>query len=188
MYKLCHTEASSRRQREIEQGLLSAMSSQPYGKITLTELCRQLKLPRKTFYRYFPTKEACLLALIDHTLADCNDVALKGWDGSKALDQTVQQRFFGYWQGQKPFLDAMEENGFRDLLLQRTTRIVDKMKKGAVSDGFARDEVEYFIAHGLMMTVLRWHHFGYRSTPEEMAKVFGGILRSEELSITRLLL
>ena len=82
MYKTCHTEESTRRQRELEQGLLEAMGRQPYKKITLTELCRQLNVPRKTFYRYFPTKEDCLLALIDHTLSDCNAVALTGWTGS----------------------------------------------------------------------------------------------------------
>ena len=39
MYKICHTEESSRRQRELEQGLLDLMASQAYAKITLTELC-----------------------------------------------------------------------------------------------------------------------------------------------------
>jgi len=81
MYKICHTEESSRRQRELEQGFLNMLQIQTYDKITLTELCRQLHIPRKTFYRYFPTKEDCLLALIDHTLSDCNDIALGGWSG-----------------------------------------------------------------------------------------------------------
>lgn len=93
MYKICHTEESSRRQRKLEQGLLEALQIQGYHKITLTDLCSQLKIPRKSFYRYFPTKEDCLLALIDHTLSDCNDIALKGWDGFTALDRQIQLRF-----------------------------------------------------------------------------------------------
>ena len=56
MYKICHTEESSRRQRELEQRFLNALRSQAYDKIVLTELCRQLNVPRKTVYRYFPTK------------------------------------------------------------------------------------------------------------------------------------
>ena len=43
MYKICHTEESSRRQRELERGLLDFLRHQPYKAITLTELCRQLK-------------------------------------------------------------------------------------------------------------------------------------------------
>lgn len=188
MYKICHTEESSRRQRELEQGLLRTMGKLPYEKITLTELCRSLEIPRKSFYRYFPTKDDCLLALIDHTLSDCNDIALKGWNGGKELDQKTQLRFFSYWMGQRPFLDAIRDNNLRYLLLDRTTAIVDRMKEAHACDSFAQDQVEYFIAHGLMTTVLRWHHYGFKSTPEEMAEVFGQLLSSSQLSITRLLL
>ena len=58
VYKICHTEESSRRQRELELVLLEAMLRQPYERITLTELCQKAQIPRKTFYRYFPTKDA----------------------------------------------------------------------------------------------------------------------------------
>ena len=188
MYKICHSEEASRRQRELEQGFLNALGSQGYEKIKLTELCRNLNVPRKTFYRYFPTKEDCLLALLDHTLADCNDIALKGWDGSTALSEQVQLRFFCYWKNQKEFLDAVKENHLQHLLLDRTTAIVDQMKENRKSDSFAQDQVEYFVAHGLMSAVLRWHHFGFQSSPEEMAEVFGRLLSATDASITRLLL
>lgn len=188
MYKICHTEESSIRQRALEAGLLAAMQHQPYAKITLTELCHQMEIPRKSFYRYFPTKDDCLLALIDHTLSDCNTVALTGWEGDWELKQIHLARFFSYWYHQKPFLDAVRDNGFRYLLLERTTVIVDAMKENDSPATFARDQVEYFIAHGLMATVLRWHHFGFRSTPEEMALTFSQLLHSPDISITRLML
>ena len=188
MYKICHSEESSLRQRELERGFLEALLSQPYSKITLTSLCRQLSVPRKTFYRYFPTKEDCLLSLIDHTLSDCNDIALKGWNGSNTLDEQVQLRFFRYWKERSAFLDAVQKNDLQHLLLDRTTMIVDRMKENSEESSFARDQVEFFVAHGLMSTVLRWHHFGFRSSPEEMAKVFGNLLVSPEVSITRLML
>ena len=188
MYKTCHTEESSRRQRELEQGLLHALASQSYGKITLTQLCSQLGIPRKTFYRYFPTKDDCLLGLIDHTLSDCNDLALRGWTGKNGLDKDTQLRFFTFWQERKPLLDALRDNGLDGLLLERTTVIVDRMKETGEEQSFARDQVEYFIAHGLMTTVLRWHHFGFQSSPEEMAEVFGNLLGRVDISVTRLLL
>ena len=188
MYKICHTEESSRRQRQLEAGLLEAMGKSPYGKISLTDLCKQLNVPRKSFYRYFPSKDDCLLALIDHTLSDCNGIALKGWEGSGNLDASVQLRFFRFWKAHSAFLDAVRDNGFRYLLLDRTTAIVDRMKENSAADSFARDQVEYFVAQGLMSTVLRWHHYGFRSSPEEMAEVFGQLLGSANISITRLLL
>lgn len=188
MYKVCHTEESSRRQRELEAGLLEAMKNLPYEKITLTDLCRQLDIPRKSFYRYFPTKEDCLLALIDHTLADCNDIALKGWSGSENLDETVQLRFFHFWKAHSSFLDAIRDNGFRHLLLDRTTVIVDRMKESELPESFAQIQVKYFIAYGMMSTMLRWHHFGFPGSPEEMAEVFGSLLGKTDVPVKRLLL
>lgn len=188
MYKICHTEQSSRRQRTLEQGLLVALGNQTYDKLTLTELCRQLEIPRKSFYRYFPTKDDCLLGLIDHTLADCNDVALKGWNGETLLDRDTQLRFFHYWLEHRDFLDMIAANELRYLLLDRTTVIVDRMKEHVQADSFARDQVEYFIAQGLMTTVLRWHHFGFQSSPEEMAEVFGQVLQAYNVPVSHLLL
>lgn len=188
MYKICHTEDSSRRQREMERGLLEMLHSQPYDKITLTELCRQLHIPRKSFYRYFPTKEDCLLALFDHTLSDCNDIALGGWEGESELNRGALLRFFRYWQERRDFLDIIAENRFSGLLLDRTTVIVDRMKENSGKHSFAGDQLEYFVAHGLMSTVLRWHRFGFPSSPEEMAEVFSKLLLSPDVSITRLML
>ena len=188
MYKICHTEESSQRQRTLEQGLLEAMGSQSYEKITLTGLCRQLNIPRKTFYRYFPTKSDCLLALIDHTLAGCNEAALAGWNGGNTLDEQAQLRFFHYWQTHRDFLDAIQNNDLQHLLLERTTVIVDRMKESAPPTAFAVAQVEYFIAHGLMSTVLRWHRFGFQSTAEEMAQVFEELLSAARISLSRLLL
>lgn len=188
MYKICHTEESSQRQRQLEAGFLEALENLPYEKITLTQLCHQLNISRKSFYRYFPTKEDCLLALIDHTLSDCNDIAMKGWDGSGNLDASVQLRFFRFWRERGPFLDAVRDNGFRYLLLDRTTAMVDRIKGNAEQGSFAQNQVEYFVAHGLMATVIRWHHYGFQSSPEEMASIFGNLLGKTDLPVDRLML
>ena len=188
MYKTCHTEESSRRQRELERGLLEAMKVLPYEKITLTDLCRRLQIPRKSFYRYFPTKEDCLLALLDHTLSDCNSAALQGWDGSRSLARVDLLRFFTYWREHAVFLDAVRDNDLGYLLLDRTTVIVDRMKENRQPEAFAREQVEYFLAHGLMASVLRWHHHGFQSTPEKMAEEFARVLQPKDVAITRLLL
>ena len=70
MYKLCKTEQSAARQRELEEGLLNIMLSRHYDEISVSELCDQLNVPRKSFYRYFSGKDGALHALIDHTLLE----------------------------------------------------------------------------------------------------------------------
>ena len=70
MYKLCKTEQSAARQRQLEQGLLQAMQTQRYEDISISDLCDRMGIPRKSFYRYFSGKEGALAALIDHTLME----------------------------------------------------------------------------------------------------------------------
>ena len=53
MYKLCKTEQSANRQRSLEQGLLQAMQIKHFDEISVSDLCAQLDVPRKAFYRYF---------------------------------------------------------------------------------------------------------------------------------------
>jgi len=68
MYKLCKTEQSAARQRELEQGLLEIMANKRFDDISVSDLCEKIGIPRKSFYRYFSGKDGALYALIDHTL------------------------------------------------------------------------------------------------------------------------
>ena len=68
MYKLCKTEQSAARQRLLEEGLLRAISQHRYDELSVSDLCSQMNIPRKSFYRYFSSKEGALHALLDHTL------------------------------------------------------------------------------------------------------------------------
>ena len=100
----------------------------------------------------------------------------------------MQLRFFTFWQSHSQLLDVIRDNDLRNLLLERTNAMIDRMKVNSEPVEFAQDQVEYFIAQGLMTTVLRWHHYGFRSTPEQMADVFGNLLEATGASVSRLLL
>ena len=60
MYKQCRTEQSAVRQRQLEQGLMEAMMKKKYEEISVTDLCVELGIPRKAFYRYFSDKDGAL--------------------------------------------------------------------------------------------------------------------------------
>ena len=70
MYKHCTTEESAHRQRQLEQNLLELMAEQPYSGITINQICDLAGISRKSFYRYFGSKDGCLHALLDHTIMD----------------------------------------------------------------------------------------------------------------------
>lgn len=183
MYKLCKSEQSARRQRDLETGLLAAMGSQHYDSITVSSLCEQLNLPRKSFYRYFDSKEGAFHALLDHTLEDC----IRLVDSSVTHRESLEQ-YFTFWLGQKPLLDALSRSGLSGEIVQRTTfmAIQDQGFAGRILRNFPETELEHaalFIISGLMALVLQWHHGGYRMTPAQMARSTVTLLTTPLLSL-----
>lgn len=189
MYKICKTEESAARQHILETGLLRAMENQPYGKISVSGLCAQLGIPRKTFYRYFPSRDDALLSLIDHTLTRGNHFVFANWTGSEGLSRQDLESFFEFWKNERAFLDAIIANNFWPKLLERTTVIVNQMKENqGKASSYAREQTEYFIAYGLMLTVIRWHSHGYPGSPGEMAQSISELFVQPGISITKLFL
>ena len=113
MYKLCKTEQSANRQRALEQGLLQAMLTCQYDEISVSDLCAQLNIPRKAFYRYFDGKEGALHALIDHTLMSYEFFPAAYMEGEKRTLERDLEQFFGLSHPTvSGLLNRMEAKGF----------------------------------------------------------------------------
>ena len=178
MYKLCKTEQSAQRQRELENGLLQAMLAKNYEDISISDLCDQLQIPRKSFYRYFSSKDGAFHALLDHSLQDCTCFLEPRTNILEMLTQ-----YFQFWLDQKPLLDALEKSGLSGKLVERTVNSALRDHAFAthlVSDypGLDQQHVTLFIISGLMSVVIHWHHSGCSQTPRQMAKTAARLLTS----------
>ena len=175
MYKLCKTEQSAQRQRQLETGLLDAMKTRRYEEITISDLCEQLGIPRKSFYRYFSSKDGALFALIDHTLMDFEQYTsiLSG----SALGDIHQdlRRFFEFWKQHRQLLDALERSGLSGVLVQRAISqvqgeyVAPRYPTAPEHQRIQLQAVTFCIC-GIMSMVTRWHRSGYVETPAEMAQ------------------
>ena len=175
MYKLCKTEQSAQRQRRLEEGLLAAMKTRRFEEITISDLCDQMGIPRKSFYRYFSSKDGALHALIDHTLMDFEQYTnAPAGDALGSIHQDLR-RFFEFWQQHRQLLDALDRSGLSGELVQRavsqvrneyvlprvqTTPEVLRVQSHAIT----------FTICGLMNMVLGWHRSGCPESPTEMAQ------------------
>lgn len=178
MYKLCKTEQSVLRQRELEEGLLQAMLREPYESISVSELCDALGVPRKSFYRYFSGKDGCLQALLDHRIMGYQEGAGKGNPVSFRGFSLDLDYFFYYWLTQQDLLHALHRNGLGGILVERT--LFHSQEAKIFADGMHDAEyvrqVTAFVVCGIMSLVLRWYADGYRQTPAEMANMTREIL------------
>lgn len=181
MYKLCKTEQSAQRQRQLEEGLLKVMVSTCYDEISVSDLCQQMEIPRKSFYRYFTSKDGALHALIDHTLME-----FEGFDelykiGEKRTLQRDLEKFFLFWVRRKPLLDALQRSSLSGVLIERAISyaLTDVVFPGKFLPGETRqmqNHVVMFSVCGLMSMMLQWHRDGYQQDIAQMAKVASRLL------------
>lgn len=173
MYKQCRTEQSTNRQRDMEQGLLQMMLRQQFEEISVSSLCSRIGIPRKSFYRYFDSKEGALYALIDHTLMNWNLTNITNYQESVPL--RYMEQVFSYWIQQKPLLDALERSGLSGLLVQRSLEYTGELNTVPnfmqIREKRLREYGTMFTVCGLMSMIVRWHHDGFPNSVEEMSRL-----------------
>lgn len=180
MYKLCKTEQSAIRQRQLEIGLLEAMANHHYEEISVSELCDRMQIPRKSFYRYFSGKDGALHALIDHTLLEFEWLPDRKSGKEKQTRQQLES-FFLFWQRHRMLLDALARSGMSGVLIERAINhaLADANVRSQFCSRLELAEQEHatmFSVCGLMSMVLQWHHDGYPMSPEQMAGIAVRIL------------
>ena len=173
MYKLCKTEQSAIRQRELELALAEMMNQQRYEEITVSEFCSHAGIPRKAFYRYFSSKDGALYALIDHTMLQY--VGFRTPSALKDADNVIREleSFYQFWKDRQAFLDALKFSGLIGVMLERAINSIDQMgvlKKPRPGDTeFAQRHITRFAISDIMIMMVNWHNEGFRESPREMA-------------------
>ena len=180
MYKLCKTEAAARRQRQLEHGLLHAMLQKRYDEISISDLCTQMEIPRKSFYRYFSSKDGALFALLDHTLLEFE----QSTDSNRRIRHATAigdlERYFIFWKEHKDLLEALQRSQLSGMLVERATTFALQehlMPRRLLSwsphyQGLALS----FAICGLFSMVLQWQQNGFNISPSEMATIASTML------------
>jgi len=175
LYKQCRTEQSAARQRELMEGLLEAMLQQHYDEITVSNLCERMQIPRKSFYRYFSSKEGALHALIDHALLDSGSFTESMSGGIDSMQEELEC-LFAYWHQQWKLLNALEKSGLSGVLVDRAIGYSVLENKGArrflpEEEQQAQNYLTVFHVSGFFSMVLQWHHNGYIQSVQQMARI-----------------
>ena len=182
MYKLCKTEQSARRQREIEDCLLEILRTKRYEDITITELCEKMNMPRKAFYRYFDSKDDALSALIDHTMSEYNGFSVDRSNESRRSLVSEVEEYFIFWYGRRDLLNALDRSGLIGYL---TDRIVNYPVEDRIviskflpdDDKKVRERIFKFALSGLVNTMICWYRDGFNVSTREMAETSCRMLR-----------
>lgn len=184
MYKHCNTEESAQRQRQLEQCLLDLMGERLLQQITISDICQKAGISRKSFYRYFDSKEDCLHALLDHVIMDGSTYFLPHANGEIA-DVSFYIQIFEYWKQQTPLLDALVRNGQNMQPVQRIIRYIleeepDYARYMGIPEHSVLEHVVFTVS-GIMGLVLAWHHEGCQKSPEQMGTLLYQMIQNRKL-------
>lgn len=169
MAKACITEKTAARQRWIEKGLLEMMLENRFEDIAVTDLCRNLDLPRRSFYRYFTDLEDVLDSLMNHTMQDMAII-------HAAPTLPDLEAYCTFWLRQRDLLSALSRSHMHSKLVRYTMQYAgaDTIRQNLSSEDLEMElepEINLFIISGLSSLLLNWHQEGFRRTPEEMARI-----------------
>lgn len=162
------------RRKAIEAGLLELMQTVPYDQISITDLAHHLNVSRKSFYHYFPGKEACLHSLINRMIQECA-LYISQWKQGPEDFHTQYLRNLEYWRSQADFLNAVIQNDLMFVFMNHCIQHVSREEKD-LQFLLQHPEAEYdqdvllFYINGQISLLLSWCHRGFDTPIEEMAR------------------
>jgi AcrR family transcriptional regulator len=171
----CHTEYAVQKKALLEKSLLILMLRQPYKEISVTDICREADIPRRTFYHYFESKDDVLDVMIENLMQQCFLDSVCGLRVSPAHMKENFVRIFRFWDGDNRVkLDALIQNGLESRLMTWSLNFIQAEKIGILSNSSLDPKL---VEIGLMVGVTDyfsllyyWSRDGYRETPEQMAE------------------
>lgn len=180
MYRKCSTEESARRQQQLEQCLLELMKTEAYSHITIGAICDRAGVSRKSFYRYFATKDGCLHALVDQLIIDAASFYMQDTDAQQTIHQ-IFERFFIYWQQHSDLVDALYKNEIIGCLVERmmlylTEEDLRVRYRLNLDDGCYYERI-LFVITGTIGLVIYRHQTGYQKSASQMADILDELVR-----------
>ncbi|MBQ6839171.1 MAG: TetR/AcrR family transcriptional regulator [Oscillospiraceae bacterium] len=175
MYKQCKTEQSAQRQRQLELGLMQMMLTKRYEEISVSDLCDEMNVPRKSFYRYFSSKDGCLFALLDHTMMEFFDSGLGALGLTPGTAIGDLDRYFVFWKEHRLLLDALQRNSLSGILVERAMSLAqrERLMPGYIRN-WAQDLQQLalsFAVSGLLSMVVQWHKQNFSTPASEMTRI-----------------
>ena len=157
----------------------ASLQRQRFEEISVSDLCEQMNIPRKSFYRYFSSKEGALFSLLDHTIMELYDSIMQD-DVCHSSPVNDLHRFFRFWYDHRDLLDALDRSSLSGLLVQRAMFLAQEeqpaaahiTKPGTDLQGLALP----FTVCGLMSIVFQWHLEGFQIEPEALAHTAARLL------------
>ena len=165
-----------RRQKQIEECLFDNLLQRPYPSVSISDLCHQLGISRKSFYNYFPDKDSCFRAIISRKIHTCI-LRLTTDLPENATDEEVIAFYLSYWKEEKGLFDIITRNNLLYLLMDQCISFLRDEDQSILpfldtpqlqADSYV---LSAFVSVQITL-ILQWYFLNFSTPLEEMVRTY----------------
>jgi len=152
-------------QQMISDALLRLMEREPFQSITITKICQEADIARKTFYRSFETKEDIIDYQLDQLYLDFEREMLIA-DHSKSLEN-----FFAFKKKHSAYLILLRHQNLFHLYHQKFSAFMEKMTPIWSNNSVEQDYRKVYAIAGVIAITARWMQRDFAESVEEITAI-----------------
>lgn len=175
MYKNCKTPESVQRQLHIINCMFEMLKTQRFRTLTISSLRKKAGIPRKSFYRYFDSKEDVWDAAVDFLILKLGeDIFLSPEADPKDIEKNVEKLFLFFFEHQGLQASLVESNLNGSLIQQLIAKTYASVSRKRIpfpgESNHTFRITYYFTSCSLLILVIDWCQRGCPETPREMTR------------------
>ena len=187
--KVPGTSTAYRRQKQIEDCLYTSLLQRPYTSVSISDLCHQLGISRKSFYNYFPDKDSCFRAIISRKLHSCI-LHITTEVPENATREDVIAAYLSFWKAEKGLFDIIIRNNLMFLLMDQCMYFLQEENQTILpfldTPKLKADTFVLSAFVNIQITlILQWHLQNYETSLEGMVLTYQRLIYQPLLTITK---
>lgn len=185
MYKKQTSTVALQSQKWIAQALLQLLEQYSFKEITITQICLEAGLARKTFYRNFRTKEDIIHYIIDQLFLSFQTV----FDIKTTPPLEIFTHYYEYWAKEKRLLTILHRDELFYLLTRKYVEYVDSVNLYFIQsqNGTFAELESYavrFIAGGMVSILEHWLECGFKEPIDKLTQLTETLLLSANMYLS----
>lgn len=166
----------NRAQQSFIDALLTLMERKPYTEITVSELAELAQYDRRTYYRYFRSRDDILCLYYSELLHELAE--LTNQKGALTL-RSFCTAYFEFWSSHKDFLMLLDRHhllhflgGMQELMIyQHVGQRVQSDLPDTLSETAEFSQYSFHFTHGgLWSALVFWVHTGMQQSPMRLTE------------------
>ena len=165
MYLAQKNPAALRSQELICKAMCSLMAELPFDEITVTRICQEAQVGRKTFYRHFQEKEDVVTLMIDCLREEYEKELVH-----VPLEEAAGYHF-RFLSQRMEFILLLYSSGCVPLLTERFSVLLPRVMPRWSEDERENAYRTAAVVAGTEAVIRLWAERGFRETPEELVQL-----------------